>query len=121
LHFVFIYILHMSWVAAVVNKFGGLGLNNFNKQLDFLKKLCTRVMQASKEPWEHLLMINFSTPDALQKASSGSTMATKPGVVSTSKGGATGSGATAGGAATVGTAVKGASKAKPEVDGLWVT
>lgn len=62
-------------------------------------------------------MINFSTPAALQKASSGSTMATKPGVITTATGGATRSGVTAGGSASVGTA----GKAKPEVDGLWVT
>lgn len=46
-------------------------------------------------------------------------MATKPGVVTTATGGATGSGVTAGGRASVGTAGKEAPKAKPEVDGLW--
>lgn len=61
-------------------------------------------------------MIDFSTPDALQKASSGTAMATKPGAT----GGATGSGVTAGGSASIGTAGKVAPKAKTEVDGLWM-
>ncbi|XP_072238734.1 calpastatin isoform X2 [Leuresthes tenuis] len=67
--------------------------------------------QATPKP---AAQVSTVKPAQFEKASSGSTMATKPGVVSTSKGGATASGATAGGTATVGTAVKGASKAKPE-------
>lgn len=47
-------------------------------------------------------------------------MATKPGVVATATGGATGSGVTARGSASVGAAGKEAPKAKPEVDGLWM-
>lgn len=47
-------------------------------------------------------------------------MATKPGVVTTATGGATGSGARAGGSASIGTAGKVTPKAKTEVDGLWV-
>lgn len=54
-------------------------------------------------------MMDFSTPGAFQTASSGSTMATKPGGDGTAAGGATGR-------ASVGTA----GKAKPEVDGLWI-
>ena len=45
-------------------------------------------------------------------------MATKPGMVTT--GGATGSGITAGGSTAVGTAGKEPTKAKPEVDRLWM-
>lgn len=52
---------------------------------------------------------------ALQTASSGSAMATKPGVVTTATGGATGSGVTAGGSAQIG---KVPPKGKTEVDGL---
>lgn len=62
-------------------------------------------------------MINSSTPGALQKASSGSAMATKPGAVASGTGRATGSGVAAGGIASVGMAGKEAPKAKPEVDG----
>lgn len=62
-------------------------------------------------------MINSSTPGALQKASSGSAMATKPGAVASGTGRATGSGVAAGGSASVGMAGKEAPKAKPEVDG----
>lgn len=47
-------------------------------------------------------------------------MATKPGVVSTATGGATGSGVKAGGSASIGTAGKESPKAKTEVDGLWI-
>lgn len=60
-------------------------------------------------------------PGALQKASaslSSSTMATKPGAVTTATGGATGSAVEAGGSVTVGMAGKEKPKAKPEVD--WV-
>lgn len=65
-------------------------------------------------------MIELSTCGALQKAPSGSAMATKPGVVSTATGGATGSGVKAGGSASIGTAGKESPKAKTEVDGLWI-
>ncbi|XP_054866504.1 calpastatin isoform X29 [Amphiprion ocellaris] len=50
-------------------------------------------------------------PAQFEKASSGSAMATKPGVVTTATGGATGSGVTTGGSAAVGTA-----KANPETN-----
>ncbi|XP_023283672.1 calpastatin isoform X13 [Seriola lalandi dorsalis] len=53
-------------------------------------------------------------PAQFEKASSGSAMATKPGVVTTATGGATGSGVTAGGSASFGTAGKEAPKSKPE-------
>ncbi|XP_026204997.1 calpastatin isoform X1 [Anabas testudineus] len=59
---------------------------------------------------------DLSTPGALQKASSGSAMATKPGVVAAATGGATGSGVKAGGSAAAGTAGKEAPKAKPETN-----
>ncbi|KAM9361959.1 calpastatin isoform 14-T14 [Symphorus nematophorus] len=51
-----------------------------------------------------------------QKASSGSTMATKPGVASTATGGGAGGGVAAGGSASVGTAGKVAPKAKTETN-----
>lgn len=54
----------------------------------------------------------------LQKESSGSAMASKPGVATRATGGATGSGATAGGSAPTGTAGKVAAKAKAEVERL---
>lgn len=55
---------------------------------------------------------------ALQSASAASTMATKPGAVSVTMGGATASGATAGGSpTTAGTTQRGTAKvAMPEVD-----
>ncbi len=62
-------------------------------------------------------MITFSTPGALQKASSGSAMATKSGVVTAATGGASGSSVKAGGSASVGTA----GKVKLEVDRLWMS
>ncbi|XP_022600639.1 calpastatin isoform X9 [Seriola dumerili] len=55
-------------------------------------------------------------PAQFEKASSGSAMATKPGVVTTATGGATGSGVTAGGSASFGTAGKEAPKSKPETN-----
>ncbi|XP_070815497.1 calpastatin [Chaetodon trifascialis] len=55
-------------------------------------------------------------PAQYEKASSGSAMATKPGVVTTGTGGATGSGVAAGGSVSVGTAGKGAPQAKPETN-----
>ncbi|XP_076609623.1 calpastatin isoform X5 [Chaetodon auriga] len=55
-------------------------------------------------------------PAQYEKASSASTMATKPGGVTTATGGATGSGVTAGGSVSVGTAGKGAPQAKPETN-----
>ncbi|XP_041814600.1 calpastatin isoform X8 [Chelmon rostratus] len=55
-------------------------------------------------------------PAQFEKASSGPTMATKPGVVTTATGGATGSGVAAGGSVSVGTAGKGAPQAKPETN-----
>ncbi|KAM9758773.1 calpastatin isoform 2-T2 [Menidia menidia] len=62
--------------------------------------------QATPKP---AAQVSTVKPAQFEKASSQSTMATKPGVVSTAAGGAT-----AGGAATGGTAVKGPSKAKAE-------
>lgn len=54
----------------------------------------------------------------LQKESSGSTMASKPGMVTRATGGATGSGATPGGSALTGTAGKVTAKSKAEVERL---
>ncbi|XP_029990654.1 calpastatin isoform X5 [Sphaeramia orbicularis] len=55
-------------------------------------------------------------PAQFEKASAESTMASKPGAVTTATGGATGSGVAAGGSASVGTAGKVAPKAKPETN-----
>lgn len=54
----------------------------------------------------------------LQKESSGSAMASKPGVATRATGGATGSGATVGGSAPTGTAGKVTAKARAEVERL---
>ncbi|XP_051804351.1 calpastatin isoform X26 [Acanthochromis polyacanthus] len=62
--------------------------------------------QATPKP---AAQVSAVKPAQFEKASSGSAMATKPGVVTTATGGATGSGVTTGGSAAVGTA-----KAKPE-------
>ncbi|KAF3689582.1 Calpastatin Calpain inhibitor Sperm BS-17 component [Channa argus] len=59
---------------------------------------------------------DFHTPGALQKASSGSAMATKPGVVTKATDRATGSGVTGGGSASVGTVGKETPKNKPETN-----
>lgn len=56
----------------------------------------------------------------LQKESAGSTVASKPGVVTRATSGATGSGATAGGSPLTGTAGKVTAKAKTEVERLKV-
>ncbi|XP_074480933.1 calpastatin isoform X22 [Sebastes fasciatus] len=63
--------------------------------------------QATPKP---AAQVSTVKPAQFEKASSGSTMATKPGVITTATGGATRSGVTAGGSASVGTA----GKAKPE-------
>nr|CBN81110.1 Calpastatin [Dicentrarchus labrax] len=55
-------------------------------------------------------------PAQFERASSGSTMATKPGGVSTTTGGAAGSGVTAGGGVSVGNAGRVAPKAQPETN-----
>ncbi|XP_051269726.1 calpastatin isoform X31 [Dicentrarchus labrax] len=55
-------------------------------------------------------------PAQFERASSGSTMATKPGGVSTTTGGAAGSGVTAGGSVSVGNAGRVAPKAQPETN-----
>uniref|UniRef100_A0A4W6CVE0 Calpastatin n=1 Tax=Lates calcarifer TaxID=8187 RepID=A0A4W6CVE0_LATCA len=67
--------------------------------------------QATPKP---AAQVSTVKPAQFEKASSGSAMATKPGVGTTATGGATGSGVTAGGRASVGTAGKEAPKAKPE-------
>ncbi|XP_008278762.1 calpastatin [Stegastes partitus] len=64
--------------------------------------------QATPKP---AAQVSTGKPAEFEKASSGSAMATKPGVVTTATGGATGSGVTTGGSAAVGTA-----KAKPETN-----
>ncbi|XP_037638881.1 calpastatin isoform X35 [Sebastes umbrosus] len=65
--------------------------------------------QATPKP---AAQVSTVKPAQFEKASSGSTMATKPGVITTATGGATRSGVTAGGSASVGTA----GKAKPETN-----
>ncbi|XP_073323657.1 calpastatin isoform X3 [Pagrus major] len=67
--------------------------------------------QATPKP---AAQVSTVKPAQYEKASSGSAMATKPGVVSTATGGATGSGVKAGGSASIGTAGKGSPKAKTE-------
>ncbi|XP_050930201.1 calpastatin isoform X26 [Lates calcarifer] len=69
--------------------------------------------QATPKP---AAQVSTVKPAQFEKASSGSAMATKPGVGTTATGGATGSGVTAGGRASVGTAGKEAPKAKPETN-----
>uniref|UniRef100_A0A3P8RT93 Calpastatin n=1 Tax=Amphiprion percula TaxID=161767 RepID=A0A3P8RT93_AMPPE len=64
--------------------------------------------QATPKP---AAQVSAVKPAQFEKASSGSAMATKPGVVTTATGGATGSGVTTGGSAAVGTA-----KANPETN-----
>uniref|UniRef100_A0A671UB72 Calpastatin n=1 Tax=Sparus aurata TaxID=8175 RepID=A0A671UB72_SPAAU len=68
--------------------------------------------QATPKP---AAQVSTVKPAQYEKASSGSAMATKPGVVSTATGGATGSGVKAGGSASIGTAGKESPKAKTEV------
>ncbi|XP_070695121.1 calpastatin isoform X3 [Pempheris klunzingeri] len=68
--------------------------------------------QATPKP---AAQVSTVKPAQFEKASSGSAMATKPGVVTTATGGAKGGGVTAGGSASLGTAGKEAPKAKPEV------
>uniref|UniRef100_A0A671U9R6 Calpastatin n=1 Tax=Sparus aurata TaxID=8175 RepID=A0A671U9R6_SPAAU len=67
--------------------------------------------QATPKP---AAQVSTVKPAQYEKASSGSAMATKPGVVSTATGGATGSGVKAGGSASIGTAGKESPKAKTE-------
>ncbi|XP_040015179.1 calpastatin isoform X24 [Xiphias gladius] len=67
--------------------------------------------QATPKP---AAQVSTVKPAQFEKESSGSAMATKPGVVTT--GGATGSGVTAGASTSVGTAGKEAHKAKPETN-----
>ncbi|XP_041836179.1 calpastatin isoform X20 [Melanotaenia boesemani] len=70
--------------------------------------------QPSQAPPKPAAQVSTVNPAQFEKASAGSSMASKPAVVATATGGATGSGVTAGGSATVGTAGTGSSKAKPE-------
>ncbi|XP_030275921.1 calpastatin isoform X7 [Sparus aurata] len=69
--------------------------------------------QATPKP---AAQVSTVKPAQYEKASSGSAMATKPGVVSTATGGATGSGVKAGGSASIGTAGKESPKAKTETN-----
>ncbi|XP_045932064.1 calpastatin isoform X6 [Micropterus dolomieu] len=70
--------------------------------------------QPSQAPPKPAAPVSTVKATQFEKASSGSAMATKPGLVSTATGGATGSGITAGGYASVGTAGKEAPKSQPE-------
>ncbi|KAM8757849.1 calpastatin isoform 8-T8 [Acanthopagrus schlegelii] len=75
---------------------------------------CYGKSQPSQATPKPAAQVSTVKPAQYEKASSGSTMATKPGVVSTATGGATGSGVKAGGSASIGTAEKGSPKAKTE-------
>ncbi|XP_047438054.1 calpastatin isoform X25 [Mugil cephalus] len=71
--------------------------------------------QPSQVPPKPAPQVSTVKPAQFEKASSGSTMATKPGVVTTATGGTAGSGITAAaGSASVGTTGKQARKAEPE-------
>ncbi|XP_069568326.1 calpastatin isoform X3 [Brachyistius frenatus] len=72
--------------------------------------------QSSQATPKPAAQVSTMKPAQFEKASSGSAMATKPGVVTTATGGAIGSGVTTGGSATFGAAGKGAPKAKPETN-----
>lgn len=91
-----------------------------------LKRFFDQVMVFGEEPSEEptrqsgspsavMKVDNFGL---LQKESSGSAMASKPGVATRATGGVTGSGTTAGGSAPTGTAGKVTAKAKAEVERL---
>ncbi|KAM8757856.1 calpastatin isoform 15-T15 [Acanthopagrus schlegelii] len=77
---------------------------------------CYGKSQPSQATPKPAAQVSTVKPAQYEKASSGSTMATKPGVVSTATGGATGSGVKAGGSASIGTAEKGSPKAKTETN-----
>ncbi|TNM88562.1 hypothetical protein fugu_004816 [Takifugu bimaculatus] len=70
--------------------------------------------QPSRTAPKPAAQVSRATPAQSEKESSGSAMASKPGVVTRATGGATGSGATAGGSALTGTAGKVTAKAKAE-------
>ncbi|XP_068998668.1 calpastatin isoform X20 [Embiotoca jacksoni] len=72
--------------------------------------------QSSQATPKPAAQVSTMKPAQFEKASSGSAMATKPGVVTTATGGAIGSGVTTGGSATFGATGKGAPKAKPETN-----
>uniref|UniRef100_A0A671U9S1 Calpastatin n=1 Tax=Sparus aurata TaxID=8175 RepID=A0A671U9S1_SPAAU len=75
---------------------------------------CYGKSQPSQATPKPAAQVSTVKPAQYEKASSGSAMATKPGVVSTATGGATGSGVKAGGSASIGTAGKESPKAKTE-------
>ncbi|XP_036956487.1 calpastatin isoform X8 [Acanthopagrus latus] len=77
---------------------------------------CYGKSQPSQATPKPAAQVSTVKPAQYEKASSGSTMATKPGVVSTATGGATGSSVKAGGSASIGTAGKGSPKAKTETN-----
>ncbi|XP_008407666.1 calpastatin isoform X5 [Poecilia reticulata] len=70
--------------------------------------------QSSQSTPKPAPQVSTGSTAQFEKAPSGSTMTTKPGVVTTAAGGASGSGVTAGAAAKAGTAGKDSPKAKPE-------
>ncbi|XP_056886041.1 calpastatin isoform X8 [Takifugu flavidus] len=72
--------------------------------------------QPSRTAPKPAAQVSRATPAQSEKESSGSAMASKPGVVTRATGGATGSGATAGGSALTGTAGKVTAKAKAETN-----
>ncbi|XP_030275943.1 calpastatin isoform X28 [Sparus aurata] len=77
---------------------------------------CYGKSQPSQATPKPAAQVSTVKPAQYEKASSGSAMATKPGVVSTATGGATGSGVKAGGSASIGTAGKESPKAKTETN-----
>uniref|UniRef100_A0A3P9Q8I8 Calpastatin n=1 Tax=Poecilia reticulata TaxID=8081 RepID=A0A3P9Q8I8_POERE len=74
----------------------------------------TKESQSSQSTPKPAPQVSTGSTAQFEKAPSGSTMTTKPGVVTTAAGGASGSGVTAGAAAKAGTAGKDSPKAKPE-------
>ncbi|TWW61731.1 hypothetical protein D4764_04G0003780, partial [Takifugu flavidus] len=90
-----------------------LGLRCYSPTLS-----CGRLHQTPSQPSrtapKPAAQVSRATPAQSEKESSGSAMASKPGVVTRATGGATGSGATAGGSALTGTAGKVTAKAKAE-------
>ncbi|XP_051269710.1 calpastatin isoform X15 [Dicentrarchus labrax] len=77
---------------------------------------CYGKSQPSQPTPKPAAQVSTVKPAQFERASSGSTMATKPGGVSTTTGGAAGSGVTAGGSVSVGNAGRVAPKAQPETN-----
>ncbi|XP_023181280.1 calpastatin isoform X18 [Xiphophorus maculatus] len=80
-----------------------------------LQDVSVEESQSSQSTPKPAPQVSTGSTAQFEKAPSGSTMTTKPGVVTMAAGGATGSGVTAGTAAKAGTTGKDSPKAKPEV------